>query len=76
MINGVSKSYAMTGWRIGYAAAEAEIIKAMSNYVSHSTSAPSTVSQYAAIEALNGPQEDIAEMRKAFQAVVTISLPA
>ncbi|MBS5150169.1 MAG: pyridoxal phosphate-dependent aminotransferase [Butyricicoccus pullicaecorum] len=68
VINGVSKSYAMTGWRIGYAAAEAEIIKAMSNYVSHSTSAPSTVSQYAAIEALNGPQEDIAEMRKAFQA--------
>lgn len=68
VINGVSKSYAMTGWRIGYAAAEPEIIKAMSNYVSHSTSAPSTVSQYAAIEALNGPQEDIAEMRKAFQA--------
>ncbi|MBS5143974.1 MAG: pyridoxal phosphate-dependent aminotransferase [Butyricicoccus pullicaecorum] len=68
VINGVSKSYAMTGWRIGYAAAETEIIKAMSNYVSHSTSAPSTVSQYAAIEALNGPQEDIAEMRKAFQA--------
>ncbi len=68
VINGVSKSYAMTGWRIGYAAAEPEIAKVMSNYVSHSTSAPSTVSQYAAIEALNGPQEDIAEMRKAFQA--------
>lgn len=68
VINGVSKSYAMTGWRIGYAVAEPEIIKAMSNYVSHSTSAPSTVSQYAAIEALNGPQEDIEEMRKAFQA--------
>lgn len=68
VINGVSKSYAMTGWRIGYAVAEPEIIKAMSNYVSHSTSAPSTVSQYASIEALNGPQEDIEEMRKAFQA--------
>lgn len=67
VINGVSKSYAMTGWRIGYAAASPEIARAMSNYLSHSTSAPSTVSQYAAIEALNGPQEDIEEMRKAFQ---------
>lgn len=68
VINGVSKSYAMTGWRIGYACAEPFIAKAMSNYLSHSTSAPSTVSQVAAIEALNGPQEDIEEMRKAFQA--------
>ena len=68
VINGVSKSYAMTGWRIGYAAASPEIARAMSNYVSHSTSAPSTISQYAAIEALNGPQEDIEYMRKAFQA--------
>ncbi len=68
VINGVSKSYAMTGWRIGYACAEPFIAKAMSNYLSHSTSAPSTISQIAAIEALNGPQEDIEEMRKAFQA--------
>lgn len=68
VINGVSKSYAMTGWRIGYSAAEPEIARAMSNYVSHSTSAPSTISQYAAIEALNGPQDEIEEMRKAFQA--------
>ena len=68
VINGVSKSYAITGWRIGYAAASPEIARAMSNYVSHSTSAPSTISQYAAIEALNGPQEDIEYMRKAFQA--------
>ena len=67
VINGVSKSYAMTGWRIGYAAATPEIARAMGNYLSHSTSAPSTISQYAAIEALNGPQEDIEEMRKAFQ---------
>lgn len=67
VINGVSKSYAMTGWRIGYAAATPEVARAMGNYLSHSTSAPSTVSQYAAIEALNGPQEDIEEMRKAFQ---------
>ena len=68
VINGVSKSYAMTGWRIGYSAAEPEIARAMSNYVSHSTSAPSTISQYAAIEALNGPQDEIAAMREAFQA--------
>ena len=68
MINGVSKSYAMTGWRIGYSAAEPEIARAMSNYVSHSTSAPSTISQYAAIEALNDPQDEIAAMREAFQA--------
>ena len=68
VINGVSKSYAMTGWRIGYACAEPFIAKAMSNYLSHSTSAPSTISQVAAIEALKGPQEDIEEMRKAFEA--------
>ena len=68
VINGVSKSYAMTGWRMGYSAAEPEIARAMSNYVSHSTSAPSTISQYAAIEALNGPQDEIAAMREAFQA--------
>ncbi len=68
VINGVSKSYAMTGWRIGYACAEPFIAKAMSNYLSHSTSAPSTISQVAAIEALKGPQEDIEEMRKAFKA--------
>lgn len=68
VINGVSKSYAMTGWRIGYACAEPFIAKVMSNYLSHSTSAPSTISQVAAIEALKGPQEDIEEMRKAFEA--------
>lgn len=67
LINGVSKSYAMTGWRIGYAAANREIAKAMSNYLSHSTSAPSTISQYAAIEALTGTQEDIDEMRLQFE---------
>lgn len=67
LINGVSKSYAMTGWRIGYAAANKHIAKAMSNYLSHSTSAPCTISQYAAIEALNGPQEDINEMRIEFE---------
>ena len=67
IINGVSKSYAMTGWRIGYAAAPANIAKVMANYLSHSTGAPSTISQWAAIEAFNGPQETIEAMRKVFE---------
>ena len=66
IINGVSKSYAMTGWRIGYCAANKELAKIMANYLSHSTGAPSTISQWAAVEAINGPQEGIEEMRKAF----------
>ena len=56
LINGVSKSYAMTGWRVGYAAAEEPIAKVMANYLSHSTGAPSSVSQWAAVEAMEGPQ--------------------
>lgn len=67
IINGVSKSYAMTGWRIGYAAAPAHIAKIMANYLSHSTGAPSTISQWAAVEAFNGPQETIEDMRKVFE---------
>lgn len=67
VINGVSKSYAMTGWRIGYACAAPEIAKVMGNYLSHSTSAPSTISQVAATQALTGPQEQIQNMRKAFE---------
>jgi aspartate aminotransferase len=67
LINGVSKSYAMTGWRIGYAATNEQIAKVMANYQSHSTSAPSSISQMAAIEALNGPQEGIQAMRAAFE---------
>ena len=67
LINGVSKSYAMTGWRIGYAAANPEIAKVMANYLSHSTGAPSTISQWAAVEALNGPQDGIEAMRKVFE---------
>ena len=67
IINGVSKSYAMTGWRIGYAAAPANIAKVMANYLSHSTGAPSTISQRAAVEALNGPQDTIEDMRKVFE---------
>ena len=68
LINGVSKSYAMTGWRIGYAAANPELVKAMSNYLSHSTGAPSTISQWAAAEALSGPQDSVEHMRQAFEA--------
>jgi len=65
--NGVSKSYAMTGWRIGYAAGPVALIKAMATIQSQSTSNPSSVSQYAALEALNGPQDFLAPNRKLFQ---------
>lgn len=68
LVNGVSKSYAMTGWRIGYTACDAKLAKVMSNYLSHATSAPSTISQYAAIEALTAPQDSVEEMRKVFEA--------
>ena len=67
LINGVSKSYAMTGWRIGYSLGPEHITKVMSNYVSHSTAAPSTLSQWAAVEALNGPQDTVETMRQAFE---------
>ena len=67
LITGVSKSYAMTGWRIGYAAANERIAKVMSNYISHSTGAPSTISQFAAVEALTGPQDTIYAMRDVFE---------
>jgi len=65
-INGVSKSYAMTGWRIGYAAGPEEIIKGMSKIQGHSTSNPNSIAQKASVEALNGEQDTIEEMRKAF----------
>jgi len=55
-INGVSKAYAMTGWRIGYAAGNKELIKAMGKLQSQSTSNPSSISQAASVEALNGDQ--------------------
>lgn len=57
VINGVSKSFAMTGWRIGYAAGSQEIIKLMSNIQSHTTSNPSSIAQYASLEALTGPKD-------------------
>jgi aspartate aminotransferase len=66
-MNGVSKSYAMTGWRIGYAAGPKEIIKAIRKIQSQSTSNPSSVSQAAAVEALNGAQDFIQERAKAFK---------
>ena len=67
LINGVSKTYAMTGWRIGYSASNPALAKVMANYLSHSTSAPSTISQHAAITALTGPQEDMQVMKEAFE---------
>ena len=65
--NGVSKAYAMTGWRIGYAAGPETLIKAMGKVQSQSTSNPCSISQWAAVEALNGPQDYIAESRMAFE---------
>ena len=64
--NGVSKAYAMTGWRIGYAAGPVELISAMRKVQSQSTSNPCSISQWAAVEALNGPQDFIAENNETF----------
>ena len=66
-MNGVSKSYAMTGWRIGYAGGPKDLIKAMAKIQSQSTTNPSSVSQAAAVEALNGKQDFIVERLKSFQ---------
>jgi aspartate aminotransferase len=65
-MNGVSKAYCMTGWRIGYCAGPLELIKAMTKIQSQSTSNPTSISQWAAVEALNGPQDFIAENNQAF----------
>ena len=65
--NGVSKAFAMTGWRIGYAGGPVALIKAMGTIQSQSTSNPCSVSQYAALEALSGPQEFLADWRRVFQ---------
>jgi aspartate aminotransferase len=65
--NGVSKAYAMTGWRIGYAAGPVELIKAMGKIQSQSTSNPCSISQWAAVEALNGPQDYIATNNETFK---------
>lgn len=66
LVNGVSKSYSMTGWRIGYAAGPASIIDAMGIIQSHSTSNPASISQYAALEALTGDQRMVADMLREF----------
>ncbi len=66
-MNGVSKAYAMTGWRIGYAAGPEPLIKAMAKVESQSTSNPTSISQWAAVEALNGPQDFIPERAKVFE---------
>jgi aspartate aminotransferase len=65
--NGVSKAYAMTGWRIGYAAGPVELIKAMAKIQSQSTTNPSSISQWAAVEALTGPQDFLASNAALFQ---------
>ncbi|OPJ64548.1 pyridoxal phosphate-dependent aminotransferase [Clostridium chromiireducens] len=67
VINGVSKTYAMTGWRLGYAAASEEITKLMTSIQSHMTSNVNTIAQYATIEALNGPVEELNNMIKEFE---------
>lgn len=66
-MNGVSKAYAMTGWRIGYAAGPKKLIDTMRKVMSQSTSNPTSISQWAAVEALNGPQDFLAERRDMFQ---------
>lgn len=66
IINGFSKAYSMTGWRIGYAAGNAALIKGMSSLQGHTTSNTCSIAQYAALEALRGPQESLEIMRKEF----------
>ncbi|MBE6172890.1 MAG: pyridoxal phosphate-dependent aminotransferase [Enterococcus faecium] len=75
IINGVSKTYAMTGWRIGYAVGDQKIIDGMIAIASQSTSNPTAVSQYAAVEALQGEQDTVEEMRKAFEERLDIVFP-
>ena len=67
IVNGVSKAYSMTGWRIGYGAGQEKLIKAMSMIQSQSTSSPCSISQAAAVEALNGPQDYIQNSKEVFQ---------
>ncbi|MFT8556069.1 MAG: pyridoxal phosphate-dependent aminotransferase [Liquorilactobacillus hordei] len=67
LVSGLSKAYSMTGWRIGYTVAPAEVIKKMGALIGHATSNLAAVSQYAALEALTGPQEVVEEMRIAFE---------
>ncbi|HEY6578153.1 MAG TPA: pyridoxal phosphate-dependent aminotransferase [Rhizomicrobium sp.] len=66
-MNGVSKAYAMTGWRIGYCGGPEPLIRAMAKLQSQTVSNPASISQWASVEALNGPQDFIADFRRAFQ---------
>ncbi|WAA13735.1 pyridoxal phosphate-dependent aminotransferase [Fervidibacillus halotolerans] len=74
IINGVSKSHSMTGWRIGYAAGNQQIIKQMTALASHSTSNPTTPSQYAAIAAYKGSQQPVEEMRLEFEKRLNLAM--
>jgi aspartate aminotransferase len=66
-VNGFSKAYSMTGWRLGYAAADKDIVAAMSKIQDQSTSNPTSIAQAGGVEALNGPQDSVEMMRRAFQ---------
>ncbi len=68
LVNGLSKAYSMTGWRIGYTAGPKDVIKAMTKIQSQSTSNPTSIAQWAAVEALNGPQDFLQEMLTEFDA--------
>jgi aspartate aminotransferase len=68
LVNGLSKTYSMTGWRIGYTACAREIAEAMGSYQSHAASNPCSIAQYASIEALTGPQDELKAMRDEFNA--------
>ena len=72
-MNGVSKAYAMTGWRIGYAAGPEPLIKAMAKVISQTTSNASSISQWAAVEALNGPQDFIPKRHRCSSSAATWS---
>lgn len=75
VVNGVAKSHSMTGWRIGYAAGDKTIIKAMTDLASHSTSNATTTAQYATVEAYNGSQEAVEMMRQAFESRLEAIFP-
>lgn len=68
LVNGLSKAYAMTGWRMGYTASAKKIASIMGSYQSHATSNPSSITQYASVAALTGPQDDMAAMVREFEA--------
>lgn len=75
VVNGVSKTYAMTGWRVGFAVGDEELIAAMGKFISQTTSNLTTVAQYAAIEAMTGSQDDVELMRQAFEERLEVIYP-